>query len=97
MPPLVSLSHWPDLFCCLNEAFPEGAFENVLETRHILLEMLKTNRIDLAIMNSRKPEDDFSGLNYRFLSPDDQRSVTMSIENPLSDIQEGVHGPVLHT
>lgn len=100
MPPLVSLSHWPDLFCCLNKAFPEGAFETVLETRLILLEMLKTNRIDLAIMNSRMPETDFSGLNYKFLSPDDQRSVIMSIENPLAVHQtltyaELVHEPLL--
>lgn len=100
MPPLVNLSYWPDLFCCLSETFPNHSFESVPETRNVLLEMLKKGEIDLCVMHSRNPEPEFSGLEYRFLAKDGPPSVTMSIENPLAVRQtisyaEVVHEPLL--
>ena len=101
MPPLLSLSYWPDFFCQLSQSRLENSFEIVSETRQVLLKMLKDGWIDFLILPSQNPEQEFIDLQYRFLlTINDPPSVTMSIENPLAahetlSYAELVHEPLL--
>lgn len=96
MPPLLNMGHWPELFPVLTESFPDISFETVLETRLILLEMLKNHLLEMIIIPTMNPDLDFSGLEYFPLRPGYPRSAAMSIDHPLAANLTLTYGQIVH-
>lgn len=96
IPPIISTINWPGLFCSLMELFPKISFENVIKTRNTLLEMLKKQEIDLAILPFRDVNEETKGVKYVRLRSGYPTAVVMSIENPLAANMSLTYEQVIH-
>lgn len=96
MPPLLNMSHWPELFPLLTENFPEVSFETVPETRAVLLEMLRNHMLEIIVIPSLDSSLDFAGLESVSLRPGTSQSVAMSIEHPLAANRTLTYSQVVH-
>lgn len=84
MPPVLSLSFWPELYPFLQSHFSRYSFTLSTETRSMLKDMLTSNILDMAIIPVSKDLPLPTGFNKRKLIQDEFRSLTLSIYHPLA-------------
>lgn len=84
MPPVLSLTLWPELFPVFQQNFPDYSFSLSTETRSMLKDMLVSNILDVAVLPVSSGLPLPSGLHSKSLGMGDTRTVTMSIHHPLA-------------